>query len=46
DGRLRNPKFRASAPEEVVSEAEARAQVLREEIDRLEQALGQLAEAG
>lgn len=46
DGRLRNPKFVASAPEEVVSEAEARAGVLREEIARLEQALDQLARAG
>ncbi len=46
DGRLRNPKFVASAPEEVVSEAEARAEVLREEIARLEQALAQLAAAG
>ena len=46
DGRLRNPKFMASAPAEVVSEAEARAEALREEIARLQNALTQLAQAG
>jgi valyl-tRNA synthetase len=46
EGRLRNPAFRASAPEEVVSDAEERAEVLREEIARLEQALSQLKDLG
>ncbi|TVR49617.1 MAG: valine--tRNA ligase, partial [Rhodobacteraceae bacterium] len=45
EGRLRNPKFRASAPEEVVTETEDRAEVLREDIARLDKALEQLAAA-
>ncbi len=44
DGRLRNPKYLASAPEDVVEESRARAEALREEIGRLQDALGQLRE--
>ncbi len=46
DGQLRNAKFVESAPEEVVSEARERAEVLREEIGRLRAAIGQLERAG
>ncbi len=42
-GRLSNPKFVESAPEEVVAEAEANAARLREEAGRLRNALAQLA---
>jgi valyl-tRNA synthetase len=42
-GRLSNPKFMASAPEEVVLEAEENAARLREEAGRLSDALAQLA---
>jgi valyl-tRNA synthetase len=42
-GRLSNPKFMASAPEEVVAEAEGNAARLREEAGRLRDALAQLA---
>lgn len=45
DGRLRNAKFVASAPEEVVSEARERAAQLREEIGRLRAAIAQLDSA-
>jgi len=46
DGRLRNAKFVASAPEDVVSEAREKADVLREEIGRLRAAIAQLETAG
>jgi valyl-tRNA synthetase len=42
-GRLSNPKFMASAPEEVVAEAEGNAARLIEEAGRLRDALAQLA---
>jgi valyl-tRNA synthetase len=45
-GRLSNPKFMASAPEEVVAEAEGNAARLREEAGRLRDALAQLAGLG
>jgi valyl-tRNA synthetase len=40
--RLRNPKFVASAPDEVVDEARARVLVLEEELARLRAAITQL----
>ncbi len=46
DGRLRNDKFLASAPEDVVTEARERAASLREEIGRLRAAIAQLERAG
>ena len=42
EGRLRNPKFVASAPDEVVTEARERAQVLGAEVERLRAAITQL----
>ncbi|ATX67827.1 valine--tRNA ligase [Roseinatronobacter bogoriensis] len=42
EGRLRNPKFVASAPDEVVTEARERAQVLGEEVERVRAAIAQL----
>jgi valyl-tRNA synthetase len=42
EGRLRNPKFVASAPDEVVDEARARVLVLEEELARLRAAITQL----
>ena len=42
EGRLRNPKFVASAPDEVVSEARERAHVLGEDLNRLRAAIAQL----
>ncbi|PZX47948.1 valyl-tRNA synthetase [Roseinatronobacter thiooxidans] len=42
EGRLRNPKFVASAPDEVVDEARARVLVLTEEMARLRAAITQL----
>ena len=44
EGRLRNPKFVASAPDEVVTEARERAQLLGEEVERLRAAIAQLDE--
>ncbi|QUJ75268.1 valine--tRNA ligase [Sulfitobacter albidus] len=46
NGRLKNPKFRASAPEEVVAEAEANLAARQEEADQLQAALDRLAELG
>ena len=45
-GRLNNPKFRASAPEEVVAEAEANLAARQEDADQLQAALDRLAELG
>ena len=45
-GRLKNPKFTASAPEEVVTETRELAAQKQEEITRLEAALARLAELG
>ncbi|MGY6696096.1 MAG: valine--tRNA ligase [Roseinatronobacter sp.] len=42
EGRLRNTKFVESAPEDVVSEARERAEILRDDIARLRAAAGQL----
>jgi valyl-tRNA synthetase len=45
-GRLNNPKFAASAPEEVVAEAQANLAARQEEADQLQAALDRLAELG
>ncbi|MDF1728648.1 MAG: valine--tRNA ligase [Sulfitobacter sp.] len=45
-GRLKNPKFAASAPEEVVAEAQANLDARTEEADQLKAALARLAEMG
>jgi valyl-tRNA synthetase len=45
-GRLNNPKFAASAPEDVVAEAQANLDARQEEADQLEAALRRLAEIG
>ncbi len=45
-GRLNNPKFAASAPEEVVAEAQANLDARQEEADQLQAALNRLAELG
>ncbi|MEP5728125.1 MAG: valine--tRNA ligase [Sulfitobacter sp.] len=45
-GRLNNPKFAASAPEEVVTEAQANLEARQEEADQLQAALDRLAEMG
>ncbi|HCQ57044.1 MAG TPA: valine--tRNA ligase [Sulfitobacter sp.] len=45
-GRLNNPKFAASAPEEVVAEAQANLDARQEEADQLQAALDRLAELG
>jgi valyl-tRNA synthetase len=45
-GRLNNPKFAASAPEEVVVEAQANLAARQEEADQLQAALDRLAEIG
>jgi valyl-tRNA synthetase len=46
EGRLKNPKFVASAPEEVVSEAREQSALLADEIARLSDAVGRLRELG
>ncbi|NNK16273.1 MAG: class I tRNA ligase family protein, partial [Sulfitobacter sp.] len=43
-GRLNNPKFRDSAPEDVVAEAETNLAARQEEADQLQAALARLAE--
>jgi valyl-tRNA synthetase len=45
-GRLNNPKFAASAPEEVVEEAQANLDARQEEADQLQSALTRLSEIG
>ncbi len=45
-GRLNNPKFRESAPEDVVAEAEANLAARQEEADQVQAALDRLAEMG
>ncbi len=45
-GRLNNPKFAASAPEEVVAEAQANLDARQEEADQMQAALDRLAEIG
>lgn len=45
-GRLNNPKFAASAPPEVVAEAQANLDARQEEADQLQAALDRLAELG
>lgn len=45
-GRLKNPKFAASAPEEVVSETRANLALREEEEAKLQEALARLAELG
>ncbi|MFW8634108.1 valine--tRNA ligase [Cribrihabitans pelagius] len=45
-GRLNNPKFAASAPEEVVAEAQANLAAREEEEAKLNEALARLAEIG
>ena len=45
-GRLNNPKFAASAPEEVVAEAQANLDAREEEAGQLQAALDRLAEMG
>ncbi|MCJ8335965.1 MAG: valine--tRNA ligase, partial [Epibacterium sp.] len=45
-GRLKNPKFAASAPEEVVAEARANLAAREEEEARITEALSRLAEVG
>ncbi|GLT08050.1 valine--tRNA ligase [Sulfitobacter porphyrae] len=45
-GRLNNPRFAASAPEEVVAEAQANLDARQEEADQLQAALDRLAEMG
>ena len=45
-GRLNNPKFAASAPPEVVSEAQANLAARQEETDQLQAAYDRLAEIG
>ncbi len=46
EGRLGNPKFIESAPQEVVGETRANLAARREEAEKLETALGRLAELG
>ncbi|MGB3243293.1 MAG: class I tRNA ligase family protein, partial [Sulfitobacter sp.] len=46
NGRLKNPKFAASAPAEVVAEAQANLDARQEEADQLQAALDRLAEIG
>ncbi len=46
EGRLGNPKFVESAPEEVVEETRANLAARREEAEKLETALGRLSELG
>ncbi|MFD2739129.1 valine--tRNA ligase [Sulfitobacter aestuarii] len=46
NGRLKNPKFAASAPEEVVAEARANLQAREEEAGQIEAAIARLAELG
>ena len=46
NGRLKNPKFAASAPEEVVAEAQANLAARQEEADQVHAALDRLAEIG
>ncbi|MGJ8629005.1 MAG: valine--tRNA ligase [Sulfitobacter sp.] len=46
NGRLKNPKFAASAPEEVVAEAQANLAARQEEADQVQAALDRLAEIG
>ncbi|WP_339605651.1 valine--tRNA ligase [Sulfitobacter pontiacus] len=45
-GRLNNPKFAASAPAEVVAEAQSNLDARQEEADQLQAALNRLAELG
>lgn len=45
-GRLSNPKFAASAPAEVVAEAQSNLDARQEEADQLQAALNRLAELG
>ncbi len=45
-GRLNNPKFAASAPEDVVAEAQANLDARQEEADQLQAALDRLSEIG
>ena len=45
-GRLNNPKFAASAPAEVVAEAQSNLDARQEEADQLQAALDRLAELG
>ena len=45
-GRLNNPKFAASAPEEVVAEAQGNLDARQEEADQVQAALDRLAELG
>lgn len=45
-GRLNNPKFAASAPPEVVAEAQANLAARQEETDQLQAAMDRLAEIG
>ena len=45
-GRLNNPKFAASAPEEVVAEAQENLAARQEEADQLQAAMNRLAEIG
>ena len=44
EGRLKNPKFRENAGEDVVAETEELAKAKREELTRLETALARLSE--
>ncbi|MGJ8616162.1 MAG: valine--tRNA ligase, partial [Sulfitobacter sp.] len=46
NGRLKNPKFAASAPPEVVAEAQANLEARQEEADQVQAALDRLAEIG
>jgi valyl-tRNA synthetase len=46
NGRLKNPKFAASAPPEVVAEAQANLAARQEEADQVQAALERLAEIG
>jgi valyl-tRNA synthetase len=46
NGRLKNPKFAASAPPEVVGETQANLQARQEEADQLQAAYNRLAEIG
>ncbi len=46
NGRLKNPKFAASAPAEVVAEAQANLAARQEEADQLQAAMDRLAEIG
>ncbi|KNG94422.1 valine--tRNA ligase [Pseudaestuariivita atlantica] len=45
-GRLKNPKFAESAPEEVVAETQANLDARQEEATRIDEALARLAEMG